>query len=328
MNLLKMPISPTIRQLQIFQTLGRCGSFSRAAAVLNMSQPALSQSVATLERLLGVQLFERTRRVVTMTHAARTFLARTDRLLADVEAAVREVQCAGDPAAGRLEIACLSSIATRILPDILRQFRARYPGAIIRVFDDDPDGIIGKVTARRVDLAFSCLFDLDDGVEFLPIFDDNLQFVCARGNPLAKQRSISWAKLNEYDVVGLAKGSSIRALIDRHLSHADRLHNVTYEVAKVSSILDIVERSDSVSVVPALALAYPEARRKFHFRPMSRPEIKREIGLILPRGAMLSASASAFRDLATDRSAYPVELHGISFKLPCHETRRRSAGGS
>lgn len=164
-----MSIFPTLRQLQVFQALGHCGSFSKAAVVMNMSQPAFSQSIKSLEDLLEVRLFERTKRSVTITPAGKTLLARTDRILADLEVAIRETRCADDPAAGRLDLAALSTIATRVLPGVLRQYRARFPGAMIRVFDDDPDGIIGRVKTQRVDLAFSCLFEHDDGIEFIPI---------------------------------------------------------------------------------------------------------------------------------------------------------------
>lgn len=123
-----------------------------------------------------------------------------------------------------------------------------------------------------------------------------------------------------------ATGSSIRALIDRQLTGAKRLRNVSYEVAKISSILGILEHSNSVSVLPALALAFPEARQKFHFRPLKDPEIKREIGLILARGVTLSAAASAFRDLVTMRASYPENLPGISFKLGAAEPGRRANG--
>lgn len=318
-----MSITPTIRQLQIFQMLGHLGSFSKAADALNMSQPAFSQALRSLEDLLRVRLFERTKRSVTITPAGRILLSRTDRILADLEAAIREAQFADDPTAGRLDIAALSTIATRVLPTLLRKYRETHPGTSIRIFDDDPDGIIGKVKAHRVDLAFSCLFEEDDGVEFVPICEDIVQFVCARSNPLAAEKNITWIKLNDYDVVGVAKGSSIRALIDRSLPREKRLRNVSYEVAKVSSILEIIEHSDSVAVLPGLTLAFPEARRKFHFRPMKDPVIKRELGLILPRGSSLSAAAGAFRDIVADRSSYPPNMHSLTFRIePARERAR------
>lgn len=280
-----------------------------------MSQPALSQSIVALEESLGVRLFERSRRVVTLNPIARPFLARCETILADVRVAIGELRAADDPAAGQVEIACLSSIATRILPDIVRRFRETFPGVIVRVFDDDPDGIVEKVRRRRVDLAYSCQFRPEEGITFTPLIEDTLQFVCRRGNPIARRKRITWEDLAAWDVVGLARGSSIRALIDRHVVPARLLKSATYEVAKVSSILDIVEGSDSVSVVPALALAYPRARQLFHFRPIGEPEIKREIGLMVANGVVLSSAARAFHRLASNPHCYSDELSGLPVRL-------------
>src|SRR3954468_11199548 len=101
--LLGEPMRPTVRQLEVFCSLAQAGSFTRAAANLNMSQPAFSQALAALEASLGVRLFERSRRSVALNPVAQIFLRRVEGILADLDGAVAELRSADDPSSGQLE---------------------------------------------------------------------------------------------------------------------------------------------------------------------------------------------------------------------------------
>lgn len=288
------PIKPTLRQLEIFRTLGRARNFTRAAEALHMSQSALSQAVAQMETLIGAPLFQRTKRSVSITPAGQRFLDRIDVVLGDLDHALSQLHLESDPGFGRVDLACLSSVAIRVLPQAITEFRLKYPRAVVRIRDDDPDGIVERVKSGATDFALSAMFEDDGGVEYEPVLQDVLHFVCRVGHPLSQVEKITWTDLAAFDVVALAQGSGIRKLIDRQFPTGDVFANVTYEVAKIHSILEIVEQSDSVSVLPALAFAYPEASRKFHHRPMIDPVIKRDIGFIMPFKP-LTATAQAFR---------------------------------
>src|SRR5258707_6300477 len=144
--------------------LGRTRSFSRSAEALNLSQSALSQAVAEAERLLGVKLFQRTKRNVTPTQPAERFLAQAERFLAGLDGAIAGLRSESDPDRGRVDVACLASISVRLLPGVVRRFRAAHPNAVVRVRDDDPDGIVRRVRSGAVDLAISILFEPDAGV--------------------------------------------------------------------------------------------------------------------------------------------------------------------
>lgn len=289
-----MSITPTLRQLEIFRTLGRARNFSRAAEALHMSQSALSQAVNQMEILIGTPLFLRTKRSVNITPAGQIFLVRVDAILNELNQALTELSKQSDPRNGRVDVACLSSVATRLLPRAVSSFRIAFPGAVIRIRDDDADGIISRVKSGAVDFAFSAMFEDDGGVEFEPAIQDVLHFVCRADHPLAQKEKIEWSDIASFDVVALAQGSGIRKLIDRQFPTGGVFAHSTYEVARIPSILEILEQSDCISVLPALALAYPDASRKFHHRPMRDPIIIRDIGFILP-SKPLSATAQAFK---------------------------------
>ncbi|MBK3479229.1 LysR family transcriptional regulator [Pseudomonas sp. MF6751] len=309
-----MPITPTLRQLEIFRTLGRTQNFSRAAEALHMSQPALSQAVSQMEIVIGTALFVRTKRSVSITPAGQRFLIRVDAILNELGEALTELSKDSDPRNGRVDVACLSSVATRLLPRAVSLFRKSFPGAVVRVRDEDPDGIISRVKSGAVDFAFSAMFEEDGGVVFEPVIQDVLHFVCRADHPLAQKEKVEWSDIASFDVVALAQGSGIRRLIDRQFPIGGVFSHSTYEVSRIPSILEILEQSDCVSVLPALAFAYPGASEKFHHRPMCDPVIIRDIGFILPN-TPLSATAQAFKVTLTQSLEAQSQLpfRGVTF---------------
>ena len=306
-----MPIYPTTRQLELICALARTQSFSRAAEMMNLSQSALSQSVAQAELLLGAKLFQRTKRSVLLTQPGERFVLQAERLLAGLDSAILELASGSDPGRGRVDVACIASVSVRILPGVVRAFRAAHPRAVVRVRDDDPDGIIRRVRSGAVDLAVSLLFEPDPGVVFTPLIEDDLRLVCRHDHPLSQRPHVAWADLAAFDLVAMAQGTGLRTLIDKQLPGLDLFRDATYEIARVPSILDVVEQSDCVSVVPALMLAALNIAARFHHRPLVDPCITRPIGLIEPRDTVLSATAEAFRATllaevsAIEAKAYP-----------------------
>jgi DNA-binding transcriptional LysR family regulator len=129
----------------------------------------------------------------------------------------------------------------------------------------------------------------------MPLIEDGIRMVCRHDHPLSTRSRVAWAELSAFDVVAMAQGTGLRRLIDRQLPGIDLFRNATYEIARVPSILDVVEQSDCVFVTPALMLAAPHIASRFHHRRLVDPSITRSIGLIVPRDAVLSATAEAFR---------------------------------
>ncbi len=140
---------------------------------------------------------------------------------------------------------------------------------------------------------------------------------------MSRRRHVAWADLAAFDLVAMAQGTGIRTLIDQQLPDLDLFRNATYEIARVPSILDVVEQSDCVSVIPALMLAAPDIARRFHHRPLTDPCITRPIGLIVPRDGVLSATAEAFARTLVSQLA-SVEAKKYPYVRFLSEPRRRS----
>jgi DNA-binding transcriptional LysR family regulator len=144
----------TLRQMEYFVAVADTGSFSRAAAQLNVSQPGLSQQLQQLERELGARLIDRLPRSVGLTEAGRAYLPEAREALRAASRARRAVQAATSGTAGDLEIATITSVAAGLLPTALRRWRRRFPRVTARLIEyHHRDALEADVEAGRADLA-------------------------------------------------------------------------------------------------------------------------------------------------------------------------------
>src|SRR5882724_5229900 len=118
----------SLRQLRAFATIGHLGSFTRAAEALHATQPALSAQIGELEGALGVRLFDRSTRSVTITRAGHDLLPVVDKILADVELVVTHAHDVSRINVGRVIVAALPSVSSTLLPRAVVRFRAQHPG--------------------------------------------------------------------------------------------------------------------------------------------------------------------------------------------------------
>lgn len=288
---------PTVRQLEILLALARTNSFSHAANVVGISQSALSQAVAQMEFLLDVQLVQRTRRSVLLTHAGQAFVRRAETILADLHSAIGEARAEADPAQGRVVVACISSVILRVLPAVTRVFKQHWPSATLVVREDDMELCAKQVKAETADLAITTMLKPDPVVEFLPLLQDRFRFVCNHRHPLVGRKVVEWGELAQYDFVGMPHWAQVSQMAEGPIFGGNPFRRAIYEVSRVPTVLSIVEEADVVSAIPALVLAHAKAAERVHHCPIIAPIVPRTIGVITRRNAALSATAIAFRDL-------------------------------
>jgi LysR family hydrogen peroxide-inducible transcriptional activator len=125
-----------LHQLRYVVAVAQARNFSRAAGQCNVSQPSLSQQVQKLENELGERLFERTKREARLTPQGEAFVARARKILAEVDAAQRDVSDAQGLVRGRLAIGILPTIAPYLLPPVVTAFTRKFPGAEIVLHED------------------------------------------------------------------------------------------------------------------------------------------------------------------------------------------------
>ncbi len=181
-----------LRQLQYFVTVADAGSFTRAAERLHIGQPAVSQQIALLERLLGVQLFDRTTRSVRLTAAGRTLLPEARAALAAAEQ-VRRV-AAGIAASAELRLGSSHGLGNRLYR-ALDELATRAPNLTVRLTRAPQEDRIALVRSGGLDAAFVRILEAAPGLRLEPVWVERLVVALPEQHPLATQEQLDWADL-------------------------------------------------------------------------------------------------------------------------------------
>ena len=148
-------MNPDLRQIRAFVTVAQLGSFTRAASLLNLSQPALTVQIRNLEEALGVRLFDRNTRTVSLTRMGRELVPALQRILRDLDAVVAEARDVAAQRHGIVRLAALPSFAAGVLPEIIAQFRETNPKISFVIHDVIASGVIAQVREEQVDLGLT-----------------------------------------------------------------------------------------------------------------------------------------------------------------------------
>lgn len=287
----------TLKQLQAFVEVARQGSFTRAAKRLLVSQPALTVTIRDLERDLGVRLFDRTTRKVQLTQEGSGFLPTAERLLSDVREAVADVRELAERRRGQVRLVSLPSVATDILPPILARFGETYPGITVHLHDANASAVQTRVKNREVDFGIASAWRSDDDLAFTPLLTDSFHLVCRHDHPLAASGApMRWADLGDWVFLGLAPDTGIRPLLETVPELPANVQRPRYEVSNIATLDGLLGAGMGVTVLPRLAV--PQApKAPYVCRPMTAPELSREICLIQLRDRSLSPAAHALVEM-------------------------------
>ncbi|MBK1719301.1 LysR family transcriptional regulator [Thiocystis violacea] len=240
------------RRLQVFHTVARLLSFTKAAEALHMTQPAVTFQVRQLEEHFNTRLFDRTHNRISLTEAGRAVFESAERifdLYAEMENAVRGIT---GEISGALTIGASTTIAEYMLPALLGDFKERYPDVQIHLKVANSDGIVAMVENNAIDL----------GVVEAPVANKNLVVeVCKRdrlvvivppGHPLASVGAISVPALLEYPFICREEGSGTREVIGDYLQLQPGCRSVlkvAMELGSPEAVKGAVEAGMGISVV-------------------------------------------------------------------------------
>ncbi|MCB1970397.1 MAG: LysR family transcriptional regulator [Geminicoccaceae bacterium] len=286
----------TLRQLLAFVTVADLGHFSKAAAALATSQPALSQSVRDLEGELGVRLFDRTTRRVELTAAGRDFAQSTRQALTLVEGAMDRMRDLARLRRGSVTIAAPPLLAATLMPRLMARAAEIHPGLALNLDDVTTDLIVEKVRIGAADIGVGT-FNTDlDGLRQLPLFRDRLMAVMIAGCSLSSLREVPWSMLGDHPVISLSRESSLRLLTEVGFERAGVAFRPHITVRQIHTALALVAAGQGVAVLPAHATD-GTSLSDITARPLVDPPMQREVSIIHPDDRSLAPAASAVVEL-------------------------------
>lgn len=240
------------RRLQVFHTVARLLSFTKAAETLHMTQPAVTFQVRQLEEYFNTRLFDRTHNRISLTDAGARVFEYADKifeLYTEMENSVREMT---GEISGTLTIGASTTIAEYMLPALLGDFKLKFPDVNIHLKVSNTDGIVSMVENNTIDL----------GVVEAPVANKNLVVEMCRpdklvaivppGHPEAKTKTLTYEDLVKYPFICREEGSGTREVINEYLnginSGGDGL-KVAMELGSPEAVKGAVEAGMGISVV-------------------------------------------------------------------------------
>lgn len=288
----------TLGQMRTFQVVARRNSFSKAAAELNLSQPAVSTQILALEKALGVDLFDRVGRKILLTSSGRALLAATDDVLTRIADLRRELRDLGELKAGSLCVGGSQVVGVYLLPDLLATFQKQYPAIQLTVRVEPARQILDLVLDNELDVAL-----IGEGVPLAdgrivrrPVLRDELIVIVPAGHVFAQLPSIPVSRLSRMPfLLPRLDSASSQSLIEQLAAEGIQLQSVL-ELGNVGAVKRAVEAGLGISIVSHCAVQHELADGRLRSVQIADVDLQRQISLVWHGGRPLSRPGSAFVD--------------------------------
>jgi len=287
-----------LRHLAALEAVSREGSFGRAATALGYTQSAVSQQIATLERIVDEKLVDRPGgpKAVSLTEAGRLLLRHAEAIVARIAAAQADLTALRDGEAGTLRVGIYQSIGQRILPELMRRFAAAWPLVDVALTESASDEELLELVERgELDLTFADLPLTEGPFEFVELLRDPWLLVVPADSPLADRPTPPpLREIANLDLIGFRQCRSmtqIEAALRRPIEFVFRSdHNGTVQ--------GLVGAGVGAALLPSLAVdPNDEATRQIELGPNVPPRL---IAVAWHRDRHKSPAARAFTELATE----------------------------
>lgn len=288
-----------LHHLRLFSRVAELGGFSRAAASLRLSQPAVSKSVRELERELQTTLIDRTAGSLRLTDAGAALFTRARELFAVERAAEEEQRRLRGLEGGVLRIGASTTVATYLLPRYLARFRDAHADVRLRLFTANTRTVARALVERRVEIAL-VEGPVDDArLEVVPWRTDALVVIAPPDHPLAKQRRVSSADLASVPFIVRERGSGTRQVAEEALAALGVTLRVVLHLSSTEEIKQAVAAGLGLAIVSRSAIDDQIALGRIVVLAVSGLSFPRDFSELRFAGHTLSPAAAAFRSLLT-----------------------------
>jgi len=283
--------------LNTFLAVARSLSFTKAAADLHLTQPTVSSGVSELERSLGVKLFNRNGRRITLTMEGRLLLTYAEQVNdLTTEAQDRIHGRAVEPGEG-FRFGAVDAAVIYLLPEVLEAYHATFPQVDISVQVDSSRYLVDDVVAGRSEFGVVTLPVENAKCDTLPLHDDASVLVVGSGHRLANRKRVRLREVATETLILFHEESVSRMPVDEHLAEAGLSPGRIMELSSPEAMRKLVEAGVGVSFLPRLTVS--ESLEAGTLKEMSvvGVELKRQIGLVWRRGRYFSPAIQSFLDL-------------------------------
>lgn len=282
-----------IHSLTYFKKVADLQHLTRAANELRVAQPSLSRTIAALEDELGVRLFDRVGRNISLNRCGEIVLRHTNRILQELDDIRAELADETDEADRTVTFS--SYAASKLLPNMVMAFKQKYPHIRLQIVQE---GIPGALNPDCDLSIYSSISPCSNDNE-VNLLEEEIFLALPESSPLAQFESVSLRDAASMDFICLQKGKSLRSIADAYCKMAGFEPNVVLESDNPETVRSLIRAGLGIALIPEITWRGTETEQVV-LRPISFPECKRYIHLSWKATGYLSPSALLFRDFVKD----------------------------
>lgn len=283
-------------QLKYFQTVARLEHMTKAAEQLQIAQPSLSKTISRLEEDLGVELFDREHRKISLNAAGKIFLNRVDRAFAELNEGQRELKQFIDQDQRSITLAVT---IPRVLPALLGSFLSKYPDVRFQQFLKSISSMKKMLLEGEVDYCISSIPIEGEDIRWEPLITEEIFLIVPPNHQLAGRESVRLEEVKDEAFISMNTGYGFRNLTDQFCQEAGFVQNIAFEGDEPTVISDLVRQGLGVAFVSELSWV-PKSGEFPHKLRIVEPACQRTIGLAWSEKRYFTPIAKQFRQFVVE----------------------------
>jgi DNA-binding transcriptional LysR family regulator len=290
-----------LRQLEYFQAVSRLQNFTRAAEELHVAQPSITSSIQKLEEELGVTLFDRSQKKVTLTTEGLAFHGRIDKIMFEVRQAIEEMDDFRKLNKGTITFAAPPMIGAYLFPNIFNLFKSAHPNLDLVVYEEGSLAARTMLEKEELDLGMIILPENPTVLNTIPITQEEIMLCLSPGHPLSLAQSVSFSQLKDEAFVLLKEEFFHRRLVLDECARHGFTPRIVFSSNQIETIKAMVASNVGISFLMDMVIRnHPNLVGVSLAEPLSIT-----IGLAWKKGKYLSKAAQAFIDFIVTYTRSP-----------------------
>lgn len=286
-----------LRYVKYFLAVAEHQGFTKAAAALYVSQPALSQQVKLLEESLGVQLFDRSGRNTRLTDAGEVYLQYVQSAFKMLDEGKRAIHDVENLSRGSLRIAVTPTFTSYLIGPLVAEFYSSYPQITLHIQEISQEKIEALLLNDEIDIGIAFEAGVSNEIESIALLNENLAVVMSKQHPLAKRSTLTFSDLTQEVLILLNSSFATRKQIDHAFREVGLYPNIQMETSSISAILEIIQRIPLATILPA---AISNKNNNLVSIALATQQIERTAVLMQRKGGWKTSASRMFVKIAEE----------------------------
>ncbi len=282
-----------INQMETLLAISKTMSFRKAGELLNLTQPAVSAQIKSLEDEFSTILIDRSQ-PVTLTDSGKVFLEHSERILLIVEELKQKLSDLQQIPQGHIQLGTTTSIAIQVLPRVLSYFQNQFPMIKTTIHSMTSSQIMSSVESGMIDIGIACLFDKSSVLETSILYFDTFELVVSPDHPLAKKPYTKLDALRDIPLIMLSPETAGRRFVDQIFKKHNIIPQIVMELSSSEEVKRMVELDLGAAIISKSSIANELRLGTLKMIQVSELEISHPVGVIYKSGRYLNSALQQF----------------------------------